>query len=250
MKSGFGLLKKGLLKTDGLTIDDAGFIHFSTEVYPDERVTALSNMCDTFEACDRIAGSHSTTICLAPTYITANDFLDMAENDSVPKNEHISFQYGMSKELEGYRWDSPYKFENDGDTIEEFRSTFVIHTLRNEVQGTFVFALSLIKNKEEHFFKVELSLVYVRPQFRNSTYGLDLTIAVARLATEVYTNIISSYRGKIPIDVIIYGDFESKGGERLGNLVVDEFRDIFQMLIETQSRHKNKLGEIYVEMGY
>ena len=248
MDTKIGKLKKGLLITQGLTLIKEGFIKYSTIVDSDDRRAALSNICRTFEIAERVAGSHETLIEFAPIDMSVHKYILDCKNDFKSKLMSVTPPYGLPTHLENYSWDSPYEIHKD-DKFEKLTSTAVIRNSTNEVKGTFTFVISLYRYKSNDSYVLNLPLVYVRPQYRNGTGGLDLSIAVSKLATEIYSNVLLSSEGNKKTDVVIEADYTSKSGGRLGDLIADEFEVMFDEIRNVSPRYK-KIGRLDLEMGF
>lgn len=248
MNAKIGKLKKGLLNTPELSLTKEGFIKYSFIVDSDDRRAALSNMCRTFEIAERVAGSDETLIEFAPIDMSVQKYILDCKNDFKSKLMTVTPPYGLPAHLENYSWDSPYETHKE-DKFETISSTAVIRNSTNEVKGTFTFVISLYRYKSNDSFVLNLPLVYVRPQFRNGTSGLDLSIAVSKLATEIYSNVLLSSEGNKETDVVIEADYTSKSGGRLGDLIANEFEVMFDEVRNGSPLYK-KIGSLDLEVGF
>lgn len=249
MNAKIGKLKKGLLKTSELSLTKEGFIKYSIIVDSDDRRAAISNMCRTFEIAERVAGSHETLIEFAPIDMSVQKYILDCKNDCKSKLMSVSPPYGLPTYLENYSWDSPYVIHKEGK-FEKLSSTAVIRNSTNEVKGTFTFVITLYRYKLVDSFVLNLPLVYVRPQFRNGTSGLDLSIAVSKLTTEIYSNVLLCSEENKETDVVIEADYTSKSGGRLGDLIADEFEVMFDNIRDIRPEHKHKIGNFDLEHGF
>lgn len=249
MKSKIGLLKKGLFKTDGVAFDCEGYINYSASIDSDDRRIALVNVCKTFEIAERIAGTQESIIYFAPKALSPNTYILECELDKKTQQNVFCPSYGLPIHSKGYSWDSPYVIRSD-ENEESFCTTAVISDSKSRIMGTFNFNVSLINDKEGYVFRLGLSLVYVRPQYRNSICGIDLSIAVARFSTELFKNTCLRYKGRKKIHVLIDADYTSRSGGRLGDLIADEFEIMFDTIRESWPLHRHKIGRFDLEMGF
>lgn len=241
------LLFEALKKAENIIINDEGYVQYSTNITPEQRENALAIICKSYQILDRVVNDYTTMIELAPKKKSANEFVQETLNDKCPKTDSVTPIYSMNTDEEGYRWDRPFSIDHDENVYESFSSTLVIFNNSDEVVGTFTFTISLLSSDIEFRFQIDLSLVYVRPQFRKGTSGLDLTIGLMKLSTEVFENLLMIHTGKIPIDVVIHADYVSRSGKRLATLVAEEFKDaIFDLKLE--GAMKSKIGSLEVEI--
>jgi hypothetical protein len=250
------LLKQALQEQPGFTFDSQDYLRGSFVVLPGHRSQAAALLFDNSRVEDRFSESTPIRINLAPDHIPAPQFLGMAKVDDRAPTDQSVLEYGMMWDGKEYRWDSPYSamFDSDRGFVEQIESTFVVANSSSEPAGFFHFGLELIRPSGwgDPCVKIDLRLIYVRPIFWKGTAskGLDLTIALSKFLTGVFAKVFKKYRGELPLSVVIYADFESRGGGRIGNYVRDDLEFLFHALREDLPHKAHKLGHINAEMGY
>ena len=141
-------------------MENEGFLRYLILVDSDDRRAALSSMCRTFAIAERMAGTHEALIQFAPRDLSANKYILDCQNDIKPKLYLVTPEYGLPTHLEGYRWDSPYEKNTEGQ-FEKLCSTGVIRDSTNKIMGTFSFSITSFEYKTQNTFMLNLPLVYV-----------------------------------------------------------------------------------------
>lgn len=254
MHSRYPLLLKDVLASKQLGYDlefKRGRLLGSVEVTPDCRRSSSIAIFRSFAACQKVERSAWSTVLLSPRHISPQAVIQEFAADPPTVLGHLNLRHGLTDHKGRLSWDSPYRIRNEPDRtqIESIKSSFV--TFQGaEPAGYFGFTLGFERDGGYASFTVGLSLIHVRPQFRHfGIHGLDLSIAVAKLSTSIYLGILKKYRGRTPINVVIEADFDSLGGEKIGNVVLDEFRYLQELLQEDKTHLAMKAGEVTAEMG-
>lgn len=250
------LLKQALQEQPGFTFGSQDYLRGDFVVHPSHRSLAAAEFFDSPRAEDRFSESTPIRVHLAPDDIPAPRFLGLAQADGRAPNDATVLEYGMVWDGKEYRWDSPYSamFDSGRGFVEQVDSTFVVTNDSSEPAGFFHFGLDFVRPMDwgDPLLRIDLRLIYVRPIFWNgaASMGLDLSIALSTFVTDIFARIFKKYRGKQPLNVLLYSDFESKGGARIGNYVCGELEFLFEMLREEFPHKAHKLGEVIAEMGY
>ena len=138
----------------------------------------------------------------------------------------------------------PIKFKH-----EQINTVLTIEE-NNQIVAFYDITLSLSKSKGEVMLNLNLNQIYVMPQYRGSTYWMDLTVAAHSFASLVLYHVAKELPQPYYFDVCVSSDFYSKSDERIANAIVSEIRMMFSLLPSLSINRPAFIGEVVADMGY
>lgn len=237
-------------------LSETGLI-FNANIGPVDREAACPEIGETYgdmaEYLDRLADSGSfTRIVMNPTRPSAQTLLKLmkAAQASAMPNEKIDIGYGLAG---SYDLNWKRDFSSDSDPDHEGQSlVFVAYDMEGPV-GFADIGVGLIhpdSDTDYFFLSFVLSLVYVIPQRRGQGYGLDLSIAVGQVCSDIFGAVYNAVPPGSEISPNISADYESEGGEAVACHARDSLDFTRDMLREAGKRKSIRIEEVALNAGY
>lgn len=133
--------------------------------------------------------------------------------------------------------------------MEEISTIFTI-IVDNKVAGFFDIKLRLETETGQATLNLHLNKIYVKPEYRGSTYWMDLTISVNWFVGNVLDELAQKLKKPHYLDVYVQAEFHSAAGEKIGVIIERELRAIYESLPELLINRPAFIGQVYAEMGY
>jgi hypothetical protein len=92
---------------------------------------------------------------------------------------------------------------------------------QNPWDFSFKIKIALDRKEKTADVRIEPVLVYVSPRHRSKGYGIDLSIACAWICEDVLEATYRAVPAGTTISGVVYADYESKGGEKIGQFIHD-----------------------------
>lgn len=210
-------------------------------VQAEARADLLNYMFTNNRETFRYGLNHPTTIYIASKTFALESLGSKLEDPNHFTKEELGYTFYIEKD------DSPEKAYTLH--IEELKTIFTVMS-GNEVAGFFDFDLCLCQEKGQATLDVNLNQIFVKPEFRGTSYWLDLTVAVCSFAGEVLYSISNKLPKPYYLDVYVKADFINKSGEKIATAIEDEIRSMFEILPELAPHRPAFIGGVFADMGY
>jgi GNAT superfamily N-acetyltransferase len=118
--------------------------------------------------------------------------------------------------------------------------------------GYFSFKVKVALNREQHAadLQIEPVLVYVSPRQRGNGYGIDLSIACAWICEDLLEAMYRAVPSGTSISGSVYADYESKGGEKIGQFIHDCISVKIDLLRDVGKRRSIDLIHFELDTDY
>jgi hypothetical protein len=97
--------------------------------------------------------------------------------------------------------------------------------------------------------RVQPHMVYVAPRLRGAGFGVDLSIAAGLICEDFVQAVYRAVPSRTKIEGVIEGDFESQGGEKIYQHLLDCLHCAVD-LVRDGSRRSVKVGHFDSDCGY
>jgi hypothetical protein len=210
-------------------------------VQAEERVELINQMFLKNHESNRFVSSQPTTICIASEAFNFAFLGSVTEDPMFFGKEQLGYDFYTEKNNVGSK--------HHTDHVEELKTVFTVMNGK-EVAGFFDFDLSLCCEKGLATMTVHLNQIFVRPEYRGTTYWLDLTIAVHSYVGEILHEIGSNLPKPHYFDVYVTSQFASKSGEKIANFILSELRYVFETFPQITAQRPALIGDVIADMGY
>ena len=222
-------------------------LHFDWLIDEDERDSYTTLVGEKFEARTRVA--------IHPRALPAGDLFALLSNTEAP-GDRAPATWGIGKPggdgaAPCKAYDASWRVEENGEEIREGQRVIAVAIDGGAPVGYASFRVGVVRRKDESAIRYRLSLdfFYVLPTWRGRGIGANLSAACAEICCDVLFACYLAARKGTTIDLEVYAEFASQGGERISNSVVRQLEEVCEYLPDTK-RPGVRFGDISYDAGY
>jgi GNAT superfamily N-acetyltransferase len=207
-------------------------LHFDWLIDEDDRDGYTSLVGEKFEARTRVA--------INPRALPASDLFALMRNTEAPGDGVAPCK----------AYDTAWRVEENGEEIREGQQLVAVAVDGGAPIGYASFGISVVRPKDESTIRFCLSLdfFYVLPAWRGRGVGVNLSAACAEICCDVLFACHLAARKGTTIDLDVYAELVSQGGERIPNSIVRQLEEVCEYLPDTK-RPGVRFGAIHYDAG-
>jgi GNAT superfamily N-acetyltransferase len=204
-------------------------LHFDRLIDEHDRDHYTSLVEEEFEA--------RTRVVVNPRALPASDLFARMNNAEAPGDRTAAY-------------DTSWRVEENEEEIREGQQLVAVAVDGGAPVGYARFGVSVVRRKDESAIRYRLNLdfFYVLPTQRGRGIGVNLSAACAEICCDVLFACFLAARKGTTIDLDVYAEFASHGGERISNSIVRQLEEVCEYLPDTK-RPGVRFGDINYDAG-
>ena len=194
-------------------------LHFDRLIDEDDRDDYTSLVEEKFEARTRVA--------INPHALPASDLFARMNDTEAPGDRTVA-------PCKAY--DTSWRVEENAEELREGQRLVAVAIDGGAPVGYASFGLNVVRRKDGSTIRYCLSLdfVYVLPAWRGRGVSVNLSAACAEICCDVLLACFFAARKGTTIDLDVYAEFASHGGERISNSIVAQLEEVCEYLPDTR----------------
>jgi len=194
-------------------------LHFDRLIDEDDRDDYTSLVEEKFEA--------RTRVVINPHALPASDLFARMSHTEAPGDRTVA-------PCKAY--DASWRVEENAEEIREGQRLVAVAIDGGAPVGYASFRLNVVRRKDGSAIRYCLSLefVYVLPAWRGRGVSVNLSAACAEICCDVLLACFFAARKGTTIDLDVYAEYASHGGERISNSIVAQLEEVCEYLPDTR----------------
>jgi GNAT superfamily N-acetyltransferase len=203
-------------------------LHFDRLIDEDDRNDYTSLVEEKFEARTRVA--------INPLALPASDLFARMNNTEAPGDRAAATRGIGERSGDGAApckpYDTSWRVEENGEELREGQRVVAVAVDGGAPVGYASFGLSVVRRKDESAIRYCLSLdfCYVLPTWRGRGVGVNLSAACAEICCDVLLACFLAARKGTTIDLDVYAELASHGGDPISNSIVRQLEEVCEYL--------------------